>query len=298
MAATRAGPNSVVATKLIGPIAASVLNGNVRLGRIFVTIGIALLSLMAAVDIEPQPAKTDDEVWALARKVGTRAAYGVYRRRFPQGTHSTEAVGLPSALVPVTPPAPPIRTIPVAAYPPQGVVDPCTKELERIDSAEAKSFLSAQVSNRVADYRDFAVKYPTSACRQRAEDRIAARARIRALFPPIPGFGPLAPHARIRNIFSTDDYPVSALRNDEQGRVTAEWDVAEDGVAESCRIIQSSGSARLDIPTCRTIIRRMRYDPARDANGVPTRSQDRMTINWILPNDPEPEASPAATSPR
>ena len=102
---------------------------------------------------------------------------------------------------------------------------------------------------------------------------------------PIPGLGPLPPHRLVRQIFGMDDYPVAALRNEESGTVAVEWDVAEDGHAESCRIVQSSGSTSLDETTCEIIARRMIHDPARDAAGRVIRSTDRLTIAWRLPQE-------------
>jgi TonB family protein len=262
----------------------------------FVVLG--LLAGSAGTADEKSPAKTDDEVWALAERVNTLATYETYWNRFRHGAHTQQAVerfyALQGRPVLVAPPPPPI---PVVTPLPQSSVDACTvltfgQELRSTKSGEAQALFEAERSNRVSDYRAYLAKFPQGVCRERAQTRIEMRERLKSRYSPIAGFGPLVAQAKTRAIFTEDDYPVLALKNNEQGRVTAEWEVAEDGIAESCRVTKSSGSATLDDATCRIIMRRIRYDPARDANGVPVRSTDKMTTVWALPE----EAPPAPTA--
>jgi protein TonB len=268
---------------------------------------LALLSLLATtadVGTEIQPAKSDEDVWALARKIDTVGAYETYWNRFRTGVHASEALQRLSALghsIPVAPPAPPGApplVFPVVTAPPPPMPpDPCnaltsSQSTTAPKSEEASAYLNAQRTRRLADYRDFVSQFPNGVCRPNAEHIIKLRDQLRASFPPIPGFGPLAAQSKGRMIFTEDDYPASSLYSGEQGLIRAEWDVAEDGVAESCRITQSSGFTRLDESTCRIILRRMRYDPARDENGVPTRSTDHMVVHWVLPPEPPPELQP------
>ena len=63
------------------------------------------------------------------------------------------------------------------------------------------------------------------------------------------------------------EYPISALRAEEQGRVAYEIDVDVSGNPTNCRIVASSGHSSLDEETCRDILRRVRFKPATDENG-------------------------------
>ena len=84
-------------------------------------------------------------------------------------------------------------------------------------------------------------------------------------------------------LFSTDDYPQAALRNDEQGTVAFTLSINRRGRVDRCDIATSSGSAALDRATCRVLVRRGRFTPARDAGG--RRVADTMSgrIRWQLP---------------
>jgi TonB family protein len=237
--------------------------------------------------------KSEPDIWALVQKIGTREAYLMYVNRFRNGPHFEEArqaylklIGVPVQGVPSAPPPPPVRPAPAVSP----LADPCIKllvdeELKTSPSAEAKSVRAAQSSNRVVDYEAYLSNYPAGVCRDMATKKIRARATRRLLFQPIQGLGPLAAQRVSELTVSEDDYPAAALRAEEQGRVTAEWEVAEDGTVELCRTVQSSGSEALDSGTCRLIVSLLRYDPARDSNGVPIRSRDHATISWALPQE-------------
>jgi TonB family protein len=97
-------------------------------------------------------------------------------------------------------------------------------------------------------------------------------------------------------LFGDLDYPASALRAGEEGRVDFVVTVAENGRVERCDIVRSSGSAALDSTTCRIARARARFAPALDAAGNPTTATHRGSVNWRLPAPPpppEPEAGPA-----
>lgn len=93
------------------------------------------------------------------------------------------------------------------------------------------------------------------------------------------------PRANLSSYFSADDYPASAMRNNEQGRTAFNLDVDANGRVVACVIRESSGSATLDAATCRIIRSRARYTPARDANGKAIAGQDRGAVTWQLPKD-------------
>lgn len=89
----------------------------------------------------------------------------------------------------------------------------------------------------------------------------------------------------IVNLFSTDDYPPSALRNDEQGTTGVRITIGPDGRVWSCAVIASSGSASLDTATCSIIQRRARFAPARDESGNAVADTVDQRIRWELPPD-------------
>jgi len=244
----------------------------------------ALLAVAPAAAIAP-PAASEPEVWKLAAKVNTIPAYEVYLDRFPEGPHLGAAVEayhrLGGPIFTVAPP-PVVTTVP----PPP---DPCddlllAQDMSRGDSPEARAFIDARRSNRPAGFRAYLAGYPSGVCRARATRILEARKAGALRFKRVPGLGPLAPHRLGALDLTADDYPAPALRAEETGRVVAEWEVAEDGVVEGCRVVESSGSPALDETSCRLITARLRYDPARDRAGAVIRSADRMSIGWTLPD--------------
>lgn len=97
------------------------------------------------------------------------------------------------------------------------------------------------------------------------------------------------PVSSIHTLFSADDYPPSAIRLGQEGRVVAQVSIGSDGRITSCTITKSSGSTALDDATCRIAQRRARYTPAKDSTGSPVPSLDSISVNWTLPA-PEPVA--------
>jgi TonB family protein len=110
-----------------------------------------------------------------------------------------------------------------------------------------------------------------AAASERAGGGAAAAVRARA-DPPL------------LSLFSPDDYPASALRNEETGRVAFTLAIGPNGRVTECAISQSSGSAALDSTTCRILRSRARYRPARDARGQAVADRDRGAVSWRLPS--------------
>ena len=228
------------------------------------------------------PAASEPEVWALVAKVGTAPAYEVYFDRFPRGPHrdaAEKAYRRLNGRRVITLPLPVLLS---------RAPDPCdalfyAQPPSGRESEELSVFNGARRSNRPADFQAYLARFPAGACRERVT-RILTERRILALrFKPVPGLGPLAPHRLGSLHLTADDYPAGALRAEETGRVVAEWEVAEDGVVEGCRVVESSGSPALDETSCRLITARLRHDPARSSTGAVIRSADRMSIGWTLP---------------
>jgi TonB family protein len=89
-------------------------------------------------------------------------------------------------------------------------------------------------------------------------------------------------------LFSEDDYPAEALRAEEEGSVGARLQVSREGRVEGCTVVQSSGSASLDSATCRLLVARARFTPARDQRGRRTTDTVPVRIVWRIP-PPEPD---------
>ncbi|MFL6858734.1 MAG: energy transducer TonB [Allosphingosinicella sp.] len=110
--------------------------------------------------------------------------------------------------------------------------------------------------------------------------------------PPAPPSPPPAPprtveathpKANLQGLISEDDYPSSALRNEETGTVRVRLEVGSNGRVTSCSVTGSSGSSALDSATCRLLTSRARFTPARDSNGQPTSdTYNAPPITWRI----------------
>jgi protein TonB len=85
----------------------------------------------------------------------------------------------------------------------------------------------------------------------------------------------------LQGLISSDDYPPSALDNNEQGSVQVTLTIGASGRVTGC---SSSGgaSATLKSATCRLVTSRARFSPAQDAAGNPTTSSYSQTIVWRI----------------
>ncbi|MCY7281047.1 MAG: energy transducer TonB [Sphingomonas bacterium] len=92
--------------------------------------------------------------------------------------------------------------------------------------------------------------------------------------------------AHLPSLFSKDDYPAAALRDEEQGTVSFAVAINRDGRVTQCSITTSSGSISLDLATCSIIQRRARFSPARDASGRTVEDRADARIRWELPPAP------------
>jgi periplasmic protein TonB len=102
--------------------------------------------------------------------------------------------------------------------------------------------------------------------------------------PPAPKVEPARAKGDLRTLFSNDDYPPSALRNNEEGTVRVSLTVGTNGRVSGCTVTQSSGSSALDSATCRIIRSRARFTPARDSSGnAVSDTQNSPPIRWVVP---------------
>ena len=111
--------------------------------------------------------------------------------------------------------------------------------------------------------------------------------------PPAPPAPPPPPRVSqaaratgsLPGLFSTDDYPQSALRNEEQGTTAVSLTIGPNGRVSACNVTSSSGSNSLDNTTCSILTRRARFTPAKDQNGQPISDSQTARIRWQLPAD-------------
>jgi periplasmic protein TonB len=87
------------------------------------------------------------------------------------------------------------------------------------------------------------------------------------------------------SLFSDDDYPPSALRNEETGTTAVRMTIGPDGRVSDCSITASSGSTALDNATCNILRRRARFTPAQDQAGNPISDTYTQRIRWEIPEE-------------
>ena len=97
------------------------------------------------------------------------------------------------------------------------------------------------------------------------------------------------PRQELRALVSADDYPASALAKREQGRVGFTLDVGANGRVTGCTVTRSSGSSALDNVTCMIMVRRARFTPAVDSNGMPAAVRVEDELVWTLHESGRPE---------
>jgi protein TonB len=84
---------------------------------------------------------------------------------------------------------------------------------------------------------------------------------------------------------TSDDYPPSALRNNEAGSTGFRLDIGPDGRVTNCTVTSSSGSPDLDQTACRLLPRRGRFTPAKDAAGNGIATTYSSSVRWQIPKD-------------
>jgi protein TonB len=101
--------------------------------------------------------------------------------------------------------------------------------------------------------------------------------------PPPPAVLPTAKGAT--NYVSDKDYPRAARRDNAQGTVTVAYRIGTSGRVESCSLVTSANNAALDDQTC-AIVKRWRFNPARDTSGAKVPIDQTMTIGWRIAPTP------------
>jgi len=100
--------------------------------------------------------------------------------------------------------------------------------------------------------------------------------------PPPVTVEPARARANLATYVSNDDYPASALRNEESGTTGFRLTVGPNGRVTNCVVTSSSGSSALDSATCRIMRSRARFTPARDNRGNATTDSVSSRITWRI----------------
>lgn len=79
------------------------------------------------------------------------------------------------------------------------------------------------------------------------------------------------------------DYPTQAIRLGHAGVVGFALAVSAGGRVTGCEITRSSGFADLDALTCSLLLRRGRFTPASDEQGLPAPGRYASAVRWQIP---------------
>ena len=85
-------------------------------------------------------------------------------------------------------------------------------------------------------------------------------------------------------LFTTDDYPPDAWVAHETGTVKVQMTVTPEGRVGICTVEMSSMSPSLDASTCRILMERARFEPARDRAGRSVSDTFSQRVSWKIPS--------------
>jgi protein TonB len=95
------------------------------------------------------------------------------------------------------------------------------------------------------------------------------------------GFAVVGPR-QIRGRLSFADLPEGTLQPGSRASVGVRYTVSIDGRVSACRAERPSGFAAIDALTCRLIVERFRFRPARDARRRPISAVIVETHSWFI----------------
>ena len=101
--------------------------------------------------------------------------------------------------------------------------------------------------------------------------------------PPAPAPRQTEPKSLVgslQGLITSEDYPPSALDNNEQGTVSVSLTVGPSGRVTGCS--PSGGPSSLQQATCRLLTSRARFSPAQDGSGNPVTSSTSARITWRI----------------
>ena len=85
------------------------------------------------------------------------------------------------------------------------------------------------------------------------------------------------------------DYPKALREANVSGTTVTEIAVGPAGRATGCRVTRSSGNRELDSTTCRLVLERFRFKPARNSAGQAVAAQIEYEQEWDAPPPPPPD---------
>lgn len=119
--------------------------------------------------------------------------------------------------------------------------------------------------------------------------------------PAAPSGEPARPLGDPNGWIGLEDYPATAWDARQEGAVRVRLSVAPLGFVDGCTVLESSGSEALDSGTCRLLMARAFFTPARDAAGQAVPGQYIRRIRWqhpeLHPASATPETVPPPASP-
>lgn len=86
----------------------------------------------------------------------------------------------------------------------------------------------------------------------------------------------------LQSYISYSDYPPEAIRRGEQGTVEFDLYVSVEGRVTACYVTSSDAGEILDQASCRIMMTRARFSPARDAQGNPVPEVVRSRMRWQI----------------
>ncbi|HWI75739.1 MAG TPA: energy transducer TonB [Sphingomicrobium sp.] len=84
--------------------------------------------------------------------------------------------------------------------------------------------------------------------------------------------------------FEFRDYPMKAFDKNQEGVTRFQLLVSPEGSIESCKVTSSSGHDELDTTTCYLAQKRVKFQPARDAEGRAVWGIYRSQAVWAIPD--------------
>ena len=144
----------------------------------------------------------------------------------------------------------------------------------------AASVLQIKSSNKVRSEFAMAPAAPLF----RALDRCVADLRTRVGLEAGPPRWTVAatPLTALGPLFSVAKFWTVELRSPKTSKVTVRLLVDKSGAVRDCVATVGSGSTGLDIETCQVFQHKVKYRPARAADGQPVASMVSETIDWRL----------------
>ncbi len=88
----------------------------------------------------------------------------------------------------------------------------------------------------------------------------------------------------LAGLFSSEDYPMAALRSGAAGTVTVRVDVGADGKPTQCSLMKSSKNGALDEKTCEIFLKRAKFVTGKDAAGRAIAGHAIQRVRWQLPD--------------